>query len=119
MYSIEIERFIKFIKQCQSDYKFHYENVGKRDKDKGDLEHQLELGSAKERGKTTTKIVKVLKERRTSKDMVELTEPIAKFADENKKTIDQLTQVLGQIRKVEKYHGDRSYKPRIRTDLTI
>ncbi len=119
MYSKEIERFMKILKQSKADFSYHYEIVGKKDKETQDLLHELELGKYENRSKTATKLAKVRKERRVAKDIVEITEPIVNFLNENKKLYDQLGQLLGLVRKVEKSHQGRVYKPRIRNDLTI
>lgn len=120
MYSIEIENFMKAIRQCQMDYEYYYENVGKKDREKGDLEHEiLHAKYYKDRIKATPKLRKVLEERRISKDIVENTEPIVNFIKENHKVFKQMEQLLGQVRKVEKSHRGRTYRARIRDDLTI
>ena len=43
---------------------------------------------------------------------------IIHFCDnpENKKTLDRLTQLLVRVRKVEKYHSEREYIPRVREE---
>lgn len=50
--------------------------------------------------------------------MVEEREEVIRFCQESshKRTIDHLTQVLGKVRKVEKYHKERFYVPRIKED---
>lgn len=119
MYSGEIERFIKAIKQCQLDYNYHFQNVNTKDKETQDLLHELELCEYKNKGKAATKLSKVRKERRVSKDIVENTEPIVKYINDHKKLINELSQLLGQVRKAEKSHYGRVYIARIRDDLTI
>lgn len=120
MYSIEIENFMKAVRQCQMDYEYYFENVGKKDKEKCDLEHEIELANKyKDRVKVVPKLHKILKERRISKDIVENTEPIVNFIKENHKVFKQMEQLLGQVRKVEKSHRGRTYRARIREDLTI
>lgn len=119
MYSYELERFIKVLKQSQLDYQYHFENVGKKDKETQDLLHQIELGKSSDRDKAATKLARVRKERRVSKDIVENIEPIIKYLDENKRLLSTYSQLLGQIRKAEKSHQGRVYKAKIRDDLTI
>lgn len=57
-------------------------------------------------------------ERRKYKDIFEETDDIVQFFKESqhKKTLDQMRQLLGRVRKVEKYHGNRIYIPRVRGD---
>jgi hypothetical protein len=119
MYFNEINRFLKAIKQSQLDYKYHYENVNIKNKETQDLLHQIELGKYKDRDKIATKLAKVRRERRVFKDIVENTEAINKYIEENKKAINGLTQLLGQVRNAEKSHEGRTYIPKIRKDLTI
>lgn len=49
------------------------------------------------------------------KDRVEEYQPIIDFITDpqNKKFIDKLTQVLGEVRKQERYRQNRTYYPRI------
>ena len=119
MCSTEIDRFARFVKQVQLDYQYHFENVNKKDKETQDLLHEIELGEYKSRDKTATKLAKVRRERRVSKDIVEVIEPIIKYINENKKAFNNLSQLLGDVRKVEKSHQGRTYKAKVRTDLTI
>ena len=58
-------------------------------------------------------LIDCLKQRRDYKDAVEELEPIRTFADSNKKFVEQVKQLLGKVRKVEEYHAERSYKPRV------
>lgn len=53
--------------------------------------------------------------RRYFKDRIEEYQPLIDFASDpqNKKIIDKLTQVLGEMRKQERYHNNRTYYPRI------
>ena len=120
MYAAELERLCNFLKQCQADYDYYYEQVGIKDKEKCDLEHELlHAEGYKNRLKVNPKLYKVLQERREAKDIVEKTYPIANYIRENRKVFDGLSQVLGQVRKIESSHVGRAYKPRVRKDLTI
>ena len=82
-----------------------------------DYLHSLELDDLKcdERSKIATKLMINRKDRRYYKDRVEEFEPIVQFFDDpqNKKVLDKLKQVLGQVRKAENYHKDRIYIPRV------
>lgn len=120
MYSVELERFLRAIKQCELDYDYHYRTVGEKDKETQDLLHEIELGATYERRvKAVPKLTKVRKERRISKDIVENTEPIVKFMDANKKLFNMMQNLLGDVRRIEKKHSGRTYIPKIRKDLTI
>jgi hypothetical protein len=120
-HSSVIENIRNYFKSVQSDYAYHYEQVGLKDSEKCDLEHELELGDLtyRERGKLATRLRAVLKERRIHKDYVAAAEEINAFLNDHPKLIDELDKLLGSVRKVEKKLENRSYYPRVRTDLSI
>lgn len=119
MYSKHIKEFADAIRQAQADYTYYHERVGIKDKETQDLLHQIELEKPSERNKTATKLANVRKERREAKDMVENTADIVEFLSQNKSFLNQLGQLLGKVKKAEKSHEGRSYRARIRDDLTI
>ena len=112
-----ITEFLNFIAAAQSHYKFCYDEVNAQDKLTQDYLHSLELDEIKcsERSKLATKLAINRKDRRYYKDRVEELEPIVNFFSEpqNKKVLDKFTDVLGKVRKAERYHEDRTYVPRV------
>jgi hypothetical protein len=112
-----ISEFLDFISSVQSSYNDCYEEMKKQEKLTQDYLHSLELGELKyeERNRIATKLATNRKDRRYFKDRVEEYEPIVKFLSEqnNMRVINQLKQVLGEVRKQENYHKDRFYVPRV------
>lgn len=112
-----ITEFLNFVSAAQSQYRFCFDEVNQQDKLTQDYLHSLELDSLKcdERSKLATKLAINRKDRRYYKDRVEEFEPLVKFFEEpkNKDVLHKLTQVLGQVRKAENYHKDRTYIPRV------
>jgi hypothetical protein len=112
-----ISEFLNFVSEAQSQYRFCSEEAEIQEKLTQDYLHSLELDGLKrdERSKIATKLMINRKDRRYYKDRVEEFEPIVQFFDEpqNKKMLDKLKQVLGQVRKAENYHKDRVYIPRV------
>lgn len=112
-----ITEFLNFISDAQSHYKFCYDEVNEQDKLTQDYLHSLELDDLKcsERSKLATKLATNRKDRRYYKDRVEELEPIVQFLNEphNKKVLDKFTDVLGKVRKAERYHEGRTYVPRV------
>jgi hypothetical protein len=112
-----LSEFLNFITDAQTYYKFCYDEVNNQDKLTQDYLHSLELDDLKggERNKLATKLVANRKDRRYYKDRVEELEPIVQFFEDpaHKKTLDKLKNILGQVRKMEGYHKDRTYKPRV------
>lgn len=115
-----ISEFLNFVADAQSQYRFCSEEVDNQEKLTQDYLHSLELDGLKcdERSKVATKLAVNRKDRRYYKDRVEEFEPIAKFFDDpqNKKMLDKLKQVLGQVRKAESYHKDRKYIPKVKKE---
>ena len=115
--SSAISDFINFLTQCGKDFVYYSNEVVTQDKLTQDYLHQIELDglNCSERSKIATKLMANRKKRRESKDMTEILEPIIKFcAEENtKRTLNKLNELLGQVRKVEKYHDNRTYIPRV------
>lgn len=112
-----IAEFLNFVTEAQAKYKYYSDEVNGQDKLTQDYLHSLELDDLKcdERSKIATKLMINRKDRRYYKDWTEELEPIVTFFAEpqNKKVLDKLTQVLGQTRRMEGYHKDRSYIPRV------
>lgn len=115
MVSEELKKFLDFIEESKKLHAYSMESMSEEDKKVQDFLHAIEFeSSAKERSKICTKLHISRQNRRKYKDIVEEREEIVKFFQDpqHKKTLDQMTQLLGRVRKVEKYHADRSYHPR-------
>lgn len=117
MHSEQISAFLKFLQQVRSDYTYCYEQVGQADKLTQDLLHDLEpeeLGY-RERAKIATRLRQARRDRRENKDMVEVTGKFLAVIDQPQvaKVIESFKQMLGEVRKVEQYHVNRTYKRRI------
>lgn len=112
-----ISEFLNFIANAKSQYNLCSEEMNNQDKLTQDYLHSLELDDLKcnERSKLATKLAVNRKDRRYYKDRVEELEPIVNFFEDpqNKKVLDKLTQVLGQTRRMESYHKDRTYTPKV------
>lgn len=114
--SENIKVFLDFLRECETQYKIAYDAVNTEDKRGQDLLHMIEFEpSTKERNKLCTRLRDSRIERRKNKDIVEELQPIIEFSIEkqHKRTLDQLAQLLGAVRKVEKYHENRTYHPRV------
>lgn len=117
MVSDEIKAFLNFINESKKLYAYAVDRVTEEEKRQMDLIHAIEFeNSCKERSKLSTKLHGCRLDRRRYKDILEEREEIVKFFQDpqHKKTLDQLTQLLGKVRKVEKYHSNRTYYPRVK-----
>ena len=112
-----VKQFLDYATECERKYRYAYEKVGEQDKLSNDLLHKLELEDInyKERNAVAKKLQTNRKDRRYYKDITEECSPIKDFLNnpQNKKTIEQMKQMLGELRRVEEYHKDRKYIPRI------
>ena len=119
MVSEEIKRFLDFVEESKKLHTLSQESLVREDKKVQDFLHAIEFEkSAKERSKICTKLHISRQDRRKYKDIVEEREEIVKFFQDpqHKKTLDQMTQLLGRVRKVEKYHADQTYYPRVKEE---
>lgn len=82
-----------------------------------DIEHRLELNDDDYR--TTARLAKLLRQvsrqRRIAKNTSEVLAPILQWAEENRKALNALDQVLGAVRKIEEKQKNRIYVSR--TDI--
>lgn len=91
--------------------------VAEEDKRHQDLIHAIEFEENPDRiVQIGMRIHQNRVERRVYKDLFEVTDPVVQFTQDsqNKKALDQMRQLLGKVRKVEKYHENRVYIPRIK-----
>ncbi len=118
-----ISEFLNFLRVIHSTYEYSENAMNDADAATQDLLHQIELGSYADRRKFATKLAQVRKTRRAYKDYIEITKPLYDLINRHDfiKIQRELEQILGQVRKQEKWilGQGRSYRPRIIKDLTI
>lgn len=109
-----ISNFLALCREASSRCAFAQELLNETNAKTQDILHYLELENPKykERAKLATELAAVRKQRREYKDEVEEYVGIAEFAEKNKSFIHSLEQLLGEVRKVEKYHAERHYTPK-------
>lgn len=109
-----ISDFLDLIDQCKTDYMISDEKVAEADKASSDLTHSIEFSNnCKDRSKTATILHNVRQDRRYYKDIKEEAEVIVDYVKDHEKAMNKLKNVLGEMRKVENYHQNRTYKPRV------
>lgn len=111
-----ISGFLNLIEDCKRKLPWAEECVNEQDKLTQDLLHKLELGDYKSRAKVATALSINRKDRRYYKDLVEEAVILVEFFKEYKDAVESLKQLLGVMRKVENYHKDRHYVPRVLKD---
>lgn len=113
--SLNIEQFLNFLREVEQTYNLYVEYQKEQENLTQDLLHKLELENLKEneKRKLATQLRINRKDRRYFKDKVEELSPIYNFIFENKKVFNNLTNILGEVRKQEKYHENRRYFPKV------
>ena len=117
-YSQYLENFLDFIRESELIYKEAYEKVHEMDKLTQDYLHDIELGGFdyKGRAKIATKLKDARQIRRVNKDITIPLEPLRDWVNTHKSTINELQQLLGQIRKEEKNLMNRKYFRKVDID---
>lgn len=112
-----IKIFLDFVENAKSEYTHNLEAMKNEDRVTQDYLHKLELEglNCRERSKVATQLAANRQARRVYKNAVEEFEPIVEFFEDphNRNFINRMTQLLGQVRKVESYHQKRFYMPKV------
>ncbi len=112
-----LKMFLDFVDNAKSDYTYNLEAMKNEERITQDYLHKLELEglNCRERSKIATQLVANRQARREYKDSVEELAPIVEFFEDpqNRKLINNMAQLLGQVRKVENYHKNRLYVPKV------
>lgn len=109
-----ISEFLSLIEECKIYDAIADEKINLSNKATQDMLHKIEFSKDyKERSKAATQLHYIREDRRHYKDIKEETEIVVAYYEENKKAVERLKKMLGEMRKVEKYHENRSYKPRV------
>lgn len=117
--SEQIKGFLDFVDECRELNSMAYSGVGEEDRRHQDLIHAIEFeDDPDEIARIGMRLHQSRVERRVYKDLFEVTDPVVEFArdPQNKRSLDSARQLLGKVRKVEKYHENRVYIPRIKED---
>lgn len=114
MYSKDIEEFIKWFKDRRDDLRAANDTLNYCNDKTQDLWHKLELEESTllEKAFMVNDLANARRERRKAKDAIEQLTPIIEFSDNNKRFIDLLSHLLGNMRKIEKQQETRTYLPK-------
>lgn len=120
----KLEDAFAFFNNLKDEYTTAFNTVNEIDKEINDIRHQIELmeePTQKDKIKWFDELRAAERERRIYKDIVMQLEPTLKFLTDgqNSKMLSYLSKVLGETRKVTQHCETRTYRTRVRTDLTI
>lgn len=115
-FSYAIGELIELLENAKKDYYWNTDEVNRLNGLQQDFLHQLELDGLNyaERAKVATKLMKCRQDRRDSKDMVRVLDPLVKYleSDKGKNMLNLMKEVLGKTRRIEKEMEHRVYVPR-------
>lgn len=119
----DLEKTNAWLRALDAEYKNSINLLQECEAIENDIRHALELGDLKyaDRAKLTTKLTKILKERRIHKDSIEIMKPLIHLLKEesSKSFINKLSKILGETRKISRSHESRQYFPRTNAVETI
>lgn len=116
-YSKGIEAFLDFLVRAQKDHESSQCFLKEQEDLQQDILHKFEfvVMTYHQNAKLGRMATENRQERRQYKKTAEVTRPIAEFAQKNKNFINQMRNLLGEVRKIEKKQGSRAYAPKVMT----
>lgn len=115
-FSYAIGELIELLENAKKDYYWNTDEVNRLNGLQQDFLHKLEFDGLNyaERAKVATKLMKCRQDRRDSKDMVRVLDPLVKYleSDKGKNMLNLMKEVLGKTRRIEKEMESRIYVPR-------
>lgn len=101
-------------------YRRAYDEVGYHDNATNDLLHALELlEDDEELVDYTRQLRDTRKMRREAKDFQEVVSPMVNFMNRNRKVIKEFNEAVEEMRRAEKKQENRSYTPRVKTEMEL
>ncbi len=115
------ETIAGFFREVKSTYELNYDAVSKHDQEIGDLRHYIEFFEHDDATKMQIyqDLESAFRQRRKVKDENETMQVLYALFEkkEAQKFLNDLSNVLGQVRSAVKKQEKRQYRPRIRKDL--
>lgn len=113
-YSETIKAFLDLLEESKARLPALKENLKREEDLSNDLNHMIEFETNyRKRCKYATRLHQNRRDRRVCKDAIEELNILVEYAEKNKAAVNNLKQTLGEMRKKEKYHEKRSYRPRV------
>jgi hypothetical protein len=116
-----IKKFLETLNNVEKDWDRVYEDIGKCDQEISDLLHEIELTDFDhvEGFQLSEEIQKVRRRRRDLKNYQEIMRHIKEYLDRNKSLKISLFKVFSSMERTFDYQMNRTYTPRVRTDLKL
>lgn len=115
--SEHISDFLSFLRNIQTEYNIAAEQEDEAGRRTQDILHRLELwdDSGQDMEQMAGLLRNVRRGRRDAKDARMEAEPVINWISENRKVINGLEELLGDVRKIEKSNSQRHYT--FKTDI--
>jgi hypothetical protein len=113
---------IKIFSDVCDTFEQNYETVNRCDKEAQDLLHEIELSEKQTKAggfKLYKELREVRRERRRARDENELLQPLVDVLKQQETFRLRLYKVHDRIKELARQQGERTYKARVRDDLTI
>lgn len=116
--SHQIDVFLTFLRSCEQQYHMAETEEQETNGETQDILHSLELEPHDYRqfAALGKELREIRQRRRAAKDAISVLSPVLRWAEENRTVIKGLEQLLGEIRKAEKYTENRIYTPRTKRE---
>lgn len=113
-FSIEIEKFLRFCRQCVDTNRRAAIAEMDADNQIQDILHNIELNENYPDDYVLQGLAlkNIRKDRRVAKDVIRITYPVVQWVNQNQKTINELEKLLGAVRKAENNTVGRMYSNR-------
>lgn len=112
--STELNAFLSFLRTCEESNRLAILTENDMDCQTQDILHNIELNENSQYDYICQGFAlrDIRRKRRKAKDIKEATAPICNWMKENRKVINDLERLLGDVRKQEKQAQNRSYTNR-------
>lgn len=119
MISKNIEDFLGFLRETEQQYNIAVIAEKEKDDATQDILHAIELEkqSYHQYALFAKELCQIRKDRRVAKDFRIQSEPIISWIDENKQIIKSLERLLGDVRKIERKMENRTYIPKVKSNV--
>lgn len=113
--------FLETLNAIEKDWGSWIDELKRCEEETQDLLHEIELTKfdASRGYRLCRDLQEVRQCRRRLKDEIEVVRVLKEFLDSNKQLKISLFKVLTNMERVEEGQGRRTYKPRVRTDISL
>ena len=107
----DVEQIMRTINEAYEQYKMADAELEYCDKKTQDILHELELVNHKyhETAKLSLELTDIRRRRRVAKDTLELLYPIVHWRDQQQGALGKLSNVIGEMRKIDEKHRNAVY----------